>query len=279
MKKDIQQNSFDFDETDNQFKLIRPLVFFDLETTGLDFEKDRIVQFAFLRLTPNHEKEEWCELVNPGIPIPKEASAVHHITDQMVQDKPLFKEYATPILRYIENCDLAGFNIARFDIPFLQNELTRNGYSLDLSAIKIVDVQTIYHSKEPRDLSAAYRFYCNSDHLDAHDAMGDVRATAEIFDAQIARYNDLPKSVEQIHNKFNRSNDRWITMDRKFYWRDGQATMAFGKHRGKAVQWVAENDRDYLAWISEKDFSIESKTLMQQALAGVFPQKENNNDE
>jgi len=176
------QESLFFDEPEAQklslpggLVLKRPLVFFDLETTGLDQDIDRIVQFAFLKVNPDTSRQEWMELVNPGIPIPREASQVHNITDAMVQDKPAFSYFAPKIIGFLLDCDLSGFNIVRFDVPFLQAELTRNNTPLDLTTIKIVDAQSIFHKMEPRTLSAAYRFYCNSEHEEAHDAMGDVR--------------------------------------------------------------------------------------------------------
>lgn len=281
MTSDIVQESFDFegkeeqDEGDilSQLQMTRPLVFFDLETTGLDIQNDRIIQFAFIRINPDKSREEWQELVNPGMPIPIEASRVHKITDDMVKDKPTFDYFAPKIQAFLKGCDLAGFNIARFDLPFLQAELERHGHPLDLTDIRIIDVQTIYHKKEPRDLSAAYRFYCHEDLVGAHDALTDVRATVEILDAQLKRYRDLPKDTQNLHSFCNTGSDRWVTQDRKFYWRNGEAVISFGKHRGKSLKWLHENEPDYLEWMRGSDFSDETKSIIEDAIKGIFPKK------
>ena len=168
---DQNQQSSLFDDPDKKgilgaMQLERPLIVFDLETTGLDIKNDRIVQFAFLRINPDRSQDEWMELVNPGVAIPAEASRVHHITDDMVADKPFFKDFAPVIQEFVQAGDLCGFNIARFDVPFLQAEMRRAGAPLDLAKTHLVDAQIIYHKNEPRDLSAAYRFSCSSEHIE-----------------------------------------------------------------------------------------------------------------
>lgn len=273
------QGSLSLDSSDDKsdlgvLKLKQPLVFFDLETTGLDFDHDRIIQFAFLKVLPDHSTLQWTGLVNPGIPIPTEASQVHNISDAMVKDKPSFCHYAPDIVEYVKDCDLAGFNIARFDIPFLQTELKRCGYGLNLDDTAIVDVKIIYHKKEPRDLAAACRFYCQKEHIDAHDAMGDVKATLDVFLAQMQTYSDL-KTIENISRFCKATDSRWLTPDKKFYWRNGVAVMAFGKHRGKELEWVASHQRDYLQWLRDRDISDVAKRIVDAALRGIYPQKEN----
>lgn len=273
-----EQSSFLFDDNElllGDLQLKRPLVLFDLETTGLDIQNDRIIQFAFLRVNPDRRQEEWTELVNPGRPIPEEAIKVHHITDDKVADKPLFKDFAPLILKFLENCDLSGFNIGRFDLPFLQAEMERNDYQLDLKSINIIDAQVIYHKKEPRDLSAAFRFYCGGQHINAHDAMGDVRATLDILDAQIKKYKDIPKDLDELNKFCSIKDDRCVTSDRKFMWKDDKAVITFGKHRGKSLKWLADNEREYLLWMQNGDFSNETKMVITDALAGQFPIKEN----
>jgi len=276
------QETFDFEEKDTEkeekilsnLQMTRPLVFFDLETTGLDVRQDRIIQFAFVRINTDRSREEWAELVNPGIPIPVEASRVHQITDEMVKDKPTFDYFAPKIKEFLTGCDLAGFNVARFDVPFLQAEMERCGCPLDLDQIRIIDAQVIYHRKEPRDLSAAYRFYCHSELAGAHDALVDVRATVEILDAQLKKYSDVPKDPQTLHSYCNATSDRWVTQDRKFYWRNGEAVISFGKHRGKSLKWLQENEPDYLEWMKDSDFSDETKSLIEDAIKGIFPRKE-----
>ena len=283
MADDKQQTLF-FDEPDgdsmlNGMNLDRPLVFFDLETTGLDVKNDRIVQFAFLRVNPDHSRNEWMELVNPGIPIPAEASRVHNITDDMVADKPGFEEFAPSVLKFLEHCDLAGFNIARFDVPFLQAEMQRAGFSLDLQSIRLVDAQVIFHKNEPRNLAAAYRFYCNGEHVDAHDAMGDVRVTLEILDAQLKKYANLPRNAEGLHKYCTSGDNRFVTSDRKFLWKGGEAALSFGKHKGKTLRWLVEHERDYLQWMQNGDFTDETKQVIADAFRGIFPDKKTNETE
>ncbi len=260
--------------------LERPLVFFDLETTGLDQDIDRIVQFAFLKVNPDRTQEEWQELVNPRIPIPAESSAVHKITDETVKDKPDFAHFAPLVKAYLEDCDLSGFNIIRFDVPFLQKELDRHGEALDLEKIRVVDAQTIFHKMEPRTLSAAYRYYCGGEHEDAHDAMGDVRVTLDVFNAQLYKYTELPKDMSKLGSFCNLNDDRWVTPDRRFYWRHGEPVIAFGKHKGKTLLWLSNNETHYLNWMINGEFSDETKEMVKQALQGVIPKKstEDSND-
>lgn len=270
------QQSFDF-ENDNglhNMKLTRPLIFFDLETTGLDMQIDRMVQFAFIRISPDRTVEEWEELVNPGIPIPPEATRVHGINDEMVKDRPTLSFFAERMVALLRDSDLAGFNIIRFDLPFLIAELDRCGCKPDLSRCRVVDMQTIFHKYEPRDLSAAYRFYCRKQLVGAHHALTDVRATVEILDGQLARYADLPREIDGLAEFCARTDDdQWVTQDRRFYWRYHKAVIAFGKHKGKTIEWVHKHDADYLNWLSEQDFPGETQALIENALRGVYPQR------
>ncbi|MBN1997672.1 3'-5' exonuclease, partial [candidate division KSB1 bacterium] len=189
-----------------------------------------------------------------------------------------FGDFAPHVFEFLSGCDLGGFNVLRFDIPFLQNEMTREGIPLELNDFRIVDVQVIFHKKEPRDLSAALRYYCNKDHTGAHDALSDVRATAEILDAQLGKYDDLSPDLEQLHKYCNTQDARWVTQDRKFFWRNNQAVISFGKHKGKSLQWLAEHQADYLAWMSDSDFPPETRELIRNALNGIFPQKPEDED-
>ncbi len=274
-----EQSILPFDEPGNNtffndIHLERPLVIFDLETTGLDFDLDRIVQFAFLRVNPDGLQEEWTDLVNPDMPIPPEATEVHGISDKMVRKKPLFYYFAPLIKEFIANCDLSGYNIKNFDVPFLQAEFKRYGDPLDISTIKIIDAKIIFHRKEPRDLAAALQFYCGKTHKDAHDALGDVRATLNILDAQLQRYSDLPKSMHELDEFCSHKDVRYVTADRKFMWRYNGAVINFGKHRGRSLEWLVENDREYLTWINDNDFPEETKALVRAALQGRFPKRE-----
>ncbi len=286
MKSD-SQGSFQFDQEETNeetgllslLSLSRPLVFFDLETTGLDAQSDRIIQFAFLRVNLDKSQEEWMELVNPGIPIPPEAVRVHGITDAMVRDKPGFEVFALKIKEFLAGCDLAGFNVVRFDFPFLAAEMERHQQPLDPKQHRLVDAQVIFHKKEPRDLSAAYRFYCRADHLEAHDALADVRATVAILNAQLARYADLPRDIKELHEYCSPGEGRWVTSDRKLLWRNGEAVIDFGKHKGRSLQWMHENEPDYLRWMRDSDFPAETKAVIQAAIEGVYPIKEESKED
>jgi DNA polymerase-3 subunit epsilon len=273
-----EQQAFLFDDPDtplHHLVLSRPLVFFDLETTGLDVQLDRIVQFAFIRVEPDKTLTEWQELVHPGMPIPPEASRVHGITDAQVADKPQLPYFAPRIAGLLHDSDLAGFNAARFDIPFLQAEMERAGFPLDLSGRRIIDAQVIFHKREPRDLTAAYRFYCKKELTGAHDAMADVRATLEVLEGELDRYPDLPRDVARLGAYCTPADDgRWVTADRKFYWKNNQAVIGFGKYRGNTVQWIQENYPDYLQWLVGTDLAEETRAMLLAAMAGDYPRKE-----
>ncbi|HMQ74673.1 MAG TPA: 3'-5' exonuclease [Flavobacteriales bacterium] len=232
--------------------LQRPLAFFDLETTGTRIGQDRIVQVGVVRMSPDGRRQPWQSLVNPGIPIPAEATAVHGITDAMVANAPPLESVADEVLAALEGCDLAGFNVIRFDVPFLAEELHRVGRSWDSSALRIVDVQRIFHRMEPRDLSAALRFYCGREHGGAHDALADVEATADVLLAQLDRYGDLPSDVDQL-GEF--SGDRQRSPDaagKLAFDQNGQVCLTFGKYRGWPLESIGRNDPGYLQWLMTK---------------------------
>ncbi len=272
-----EQQSFLFEDPDlplHHLTLTRPLVVFDLETTGLDVNLDRIVQFAFIRVDPDKQVTEWQELVHPGMPIPPEASRVHHITDAMVADKPKFAVFSEKIGRFLEGCDLAGFNAARFDLLLLQAEMERAGNPLDVSGRRMVDAQAIFHQRERRDLTAAYRFYCGKELTGAHDALADARATLEVLNGQLEKYPDLPRQVPRLAASLaQKDGDTWVTADRKFYWRYNQAVVAFGKHKGKTVQWLHEHAPDYIQWMLGTELGEETRRMLAEALEGRYPQK------
>jgi DNA polymerase-3 subunit epsilon len=275
-----QQFSLDLREPDpsdtcwlSGLQLDRPIVFFDLETTGLDIRNDRIVQIAFIRVDTDRSIVTWSSLLDPRIPIPPEATAVHGIDDAGVKGKPVFSDVAGEILAFIKNSDLAGFNVARFDLPMLQAELSRSGETFNPEKMRVLDAQVIFHKMEPRNLDAAYRFYCNRTLKKAHDASADVRATLEIFDRQLSHYPSLPKDVQSLHAFCNEIPGNFVTPDRRFYWRNGEAVIAFGKYRSKPLRWIMEKDPDYLQWMRHGEFSDETKTMIENAFKGLFPEK------
>jgi len=242
-------------------KLHKPLCIFDLETTGTNVGKDRIVEICILKVNPDASRESKTWLVNPEMPIPKETTAIHGISDEDVKDAPTFKEIAPKIMEMISGTDLGGFNSNRFDVPLLAEELLRAGIDFDLSKFKLVDAQTIFHKMEPRNLSAAYKFYCKKDLENAHSAEADVMATFEVLDAQVAHYEELPNDIAGLsefsfHNKFA-DLAGFIAFDK-----DGKEIFTFGKYKGQRVQDVFLKDSGYFGWIQNADFPLYTKKVL-----------------
>ncbi len=234
-------------------RLERPLVIFDIESTGTNVKVDRIIDIAMLKIHPDGHTEELYFRVNPGIPIPKEATQVHHITDEDVKDAPLFSAVAGKIAAFIENCDLAGYNVTRYDIPMLEAEFARVGIPVDFASRNVVDAQRIYHQKVPRDLPAARHYYCGEMPLGAHSAMGDVQATWRVLQAQLEKYADLPRDVSGLSAYCNPRNP--LSVDRKGKLRyddQGEIVFAFGKYDRQRVRDVAQKDPSYIEYILDK---------------------------
>ncbi len=265
-----------------KLELTRPLVFFDLETTGLDIQTARIVEIAMIKLFSDDRTDSFLSLVNPEIPIPAGATKIHGINNLDVIDKPTISEISPDIHSFISNCDLAGYNIVNYDLPILINELKRGGIEFNTEHVKVIDVLRIFRLKERRDLSAAYRFYCNKELKDAHSALKDTQATLEILKAQSEKYHDLPQKIEALHQFCNQRDERFVDTDKKFIWEQDEACFTFGKYKGHPLKKVVELDREYLEWMVKQDFSVEVQQIIASALQGVFPKKaaasENNSD-
>lgn len=253
----------------SRLRLDRPLCFFDLETTGIDPLRDRIVEISVLRVAPDGSRELCTLRVNPGRPIPPEATAVHGIRDEDVRDSPQFRAVAERLLDFFGDADLAGFNVRRFDAPLIDREFREGGFDFGLARRRIVDAMTIFHMKERRDLAAAVKFFLRRDHEGAHGAEADVAASADVLFAQIERYPDLPGDVGALEallvppppqNAVDRSG--------KFVLRDGSVVFAFGKHSGKPLAQVARTHRDYLEWILRTDFPEDARSHVERALRG-----------
>lgn len=255
-----------------RLKLKRSLVFFDLETTGVDVAKDRIVEMSFIKLHPNGEKEIKTRRVNPGIPIPKSASDVHGIYDADVKDCPEFGNLAKSLGEWLRGCDFAGFNSNRFDVPLLVEELLRVGVQIDVTDFKMVDVQTIYHKLEPRTLEAAYRFYCGKSIENAHSAEADIEATYEVLLAQIEKYEELGDDVESL-SEFSKMNNNVDFAGRIIYDENGVAVFNFGKHKGRTVEDVFKNESSYYNWIMNGDFSQNTKNVCTQLRLAMYNTK------
>ena len=243
-------------------ELSKPLAFFDLETTGINLATDRIVEIAIVKIMPDGSKTVKRKLINPEMPIPAGASAVHGITDEMVKDAPTFRQVANEIKQFLDNADLAGFNSNRFDVPILVEEFLRVGLDFTIDGRKLVDVQRIFHMMEQRTLSAAYKFYCNKPLEDAHSAEADATATWEVFDAQLERYSQLGNTVESIVKVIG--EDDIVDFARRFVKEKGVEVFNFGKHKGKPVLQVLKEEPQYFDWMMRGEFSLNTKQKLQE---------------
>lgn len=255
-----------------QLNLRNPLVFFDLETTGIDIVHDRIVEISMVKVMPNSDEIVKTRRINPGMPIPPESTAIHGITDDDVKDCPTFKEIAKSLAAQIEGCDLAGFNSNRFDIPMLAEEFLRAGVDVNLGRRKFVDVQTIFHKKEQRNLTAAYKFYCQKDLENAHSAEADTMATYEVLKAQLDRYPDLENDINFLsqYSSFNKNVD---FAGRMVYNEQGKEVINFGKYKGRLVEEVLKNDPGYYGWMMNGDFPLNTKQMLTEIRLRGFNQK------
>ncbi|MCM1031442.1 MAG: exonuclease domain-containing protein [Oscillibacter sp.] len=238
------------------------IVFFDLETTGVNIAKDRIVEISVLKVYPNGKEEQKTIRVNPEMPIPKEASEVHGIYDEDVKDCPTFKEIAKDLARYMEGCDLGGYNSNRFDIPLLAEEFLRVGVDFDMRKRKFVDVQTIFHKMEQRTLSAAYRFYCDKSLEDAHTASADTAATYEVLKAQLERYGDKLENNIEFLSKFSTQNNTVDFAGFIVYNDKGEEVFNFGKNKGVPVEKVLREQPGYFSWIINSEFPLYTKKVL-----------------
>ena len=245
-----------------QLKLKNPLVFFDLETTGINITKDRIVEISLLKVFPNGKEELKSRRINPEMPIPEQATAIHGISDEDVKDCPTFKQVAKSLADILEGCDLAGFNSSRFDVPMLSEEFLRAGVDFDFSKRKFVDVQIIYHRKEPRTLAAAYKFYCDQELVDAHSAEADTKATYEVLESQLEKYPDLENDIEFLSKEYSSFNDNVDFAGRMIFDENGVEVFNFGKHKGKSVSKVFRDEPSYYSWMMDGDFPLNTKQAL-----------------
>ena len=251
--------------------LKKTLAFSDLETTGLSTATDRIVEIAIVAYHPGGSVRKFHSHVNPEMRITQSATAVHGITDADVALEPTFSALASRVAEFIQDSDLAGYNIKRFDLPLLINEFQRAGIAFSAEGRNIIDAQTIYHQKEPRTLSAAVRFYCGREHEGAHSALADIEATADVFAAQLARYEDLPKNIEELSALLNQKDPSWADDDGKLIWDGEEILINFGKHRGKSLRSLIRESPDYLSWIMNGEFSPSVKNVIGNTLTGSHP--------
>lgn len=250
--------------------LERPLVCFDLESTGLSINGDRIIQLAYIKYEPDIKQPKTAEfLFNPEMPIPSAATAVHGLTDQSVLQAPRFKDKAPELFEIFNNCYYSGFNVAGFDLLLLKQEFLRAGIAFSYRSSDVIDTKTIYHYFEPRTLASAYQYYCQKDHSEAHDALADTQAAAEILASQVKRYG--ADKIKEIQTK---SGYDFFDSEGKFYWKDEQLYFAFSKHKHRSLAEIVTQEPAFLDWMLTADFSDEIKKIVKEALQGKFPTQE-----
>lgn len=244
-----------------ELALKNPIIFFDLETTGTNILHDRIVEISYIKVMPSGNETERTLRINPGMPIPAEATAIHHITDDDVKNAPPFKQVAQELANVFLGCDVAGFNSNRFDVPMLMEEFLRAGVNIDLSRRKFVDVQTIFHKMEQRTLIAAYKFYCGKDLTEAHSANADTRATYEVLKAQLDHYPSLKNDIAFLSD-FSSQNKNVDLMGRIIYNEAGKEVFNFGKYKGQLVEDVFRRDIGYYSWMMQGEFPANTKQVI-----------------
>lgn len=257
-----------------KLNLKNPLVVFDLETTGTNISQDRIVEIAMVKVMPDGTTEEKCRKINPTIPIPHETSMIHGIYDEDVKDEPTFSQVAKSLAQYLEGCDLSGFNVLGFDVPMLVEEFLRANVDFEIDNRKIVDAQKIFHLMEKRNLTAAYKFYCNKDLVNAHSALADTQATYEVLVSQIEKYegqevfDSLGKKLDTIQNDMGMLHDLTtssrVDLAGRMIYKDGIEVFNFGKHRGKPVTKILEREPSFYDWVMKGDFPLDTKRKLTQ---------------
>jgi len=254
-------------------KLDRPLIFFDLETTGLDHHYDRVIEIGAFKIYPDGRQECLIRRVNPGMRIPAEVTQLTGITNEQAATAPTFAQILPEIAAFFDNCDLAGFHVGRFDARVLAEEFKRAGSDFKLDGRLIVDAQVIFHQRERRDLAAALKHYCDKILEGAHSAEADSRASYEILVAQLGRYPDLPRSMTELHQLCRGNQERFVDSEGKFFWRDGEAVFNFGKFKSQGLKAIAKSHPEYLQWViaPERNFSQEVIDICYKAMKGEFP--------
>ncbi|MFC2035742.1 exonuclease domain-containing protein [Chloroflexota bacterium] len=256
-------------------KLKSPIAFIDVETTGINPYSDRIVELSILKIHPDGHEEYKSHRVNPGMAIPVEAIAVHHITDADIAEEPEFCQYAKSVRDFLDGCDIAGFNVIKFDLPCLEAEFDRANIEFSRKDRYLIDSMVIFHQREKRDLEAAYRKYCGKEMDNAHCAEEDAKAAAQVLSGQLEMYGDLPRDVAGLGGLCYAVAENYIDAEGKFVWVDGEAVCTFSKdNKGRMLKDITADNPGFLTWILDRDFSSEVKDIVTKALRGEFPQKE-----
>lgn len=251
--------------------LKKPIIFFDLETTGVDPAKDRIIEMAMVKIKPDGTKEYYIKRIYPGMPIPEESSAIHGIKDEDVKDAQEFKHIAHELYEWMHGCDLGGYNSSKFDIPVLAEEFLRTGIQVDFTERNMIDVQQIFFKMESRSLSAAYKFYCQKTLENAHSAEADVNATIDVLEAQLDRYETLSSDVKTLH-KFT-GGEQLVDYARRIVMKNGEPVFNFGKYKGKKVEEIFTKEPQYYDWMMQADFTLHTKQKISEILNRMKLQK------
>lgn len=254
-------------------QLTRPLAVFDIESTGVVPQRDRIVEIAVMKIMPDGSSRTTVRRLNPGMPIPPGATAIHGITDADVADCPTFADIAEKLASYLADCDLAGYNIQGFDVPLLECEFKRAGVEFEISSRKIVDIYNIFCKLYPRTLTAAYKFFCGKDLEGAHGAAADTAATFEVLLGQLAKHPELPRDASGLADFSEQVDPDAVDRSRRFKWSGNEVIVNFGKYSGRTLRDVAENEPGFLRWIIKSDFPDDVRSIAEKALVGSFPER------
>ncbi len=244
-----------------KLNLTKPIIFFDLETTGTNITHDRIVELSYIKVSPDGTEEKKSRRINPEMPIPPESTAIHHITDEDVKDCPTFRQVSKALLAIFDGCDIAGYNSNKFDVPLLMEEFARCGLNFEIKGRHFIDVQNIFHKMEQRTLVAAYKFYCDKDLTDAHSAEADTKATYEVLKAQLDRYPELQNDIAALA-EFSARGETADYAGRIVYNEKGQEIFSFGKHKGRVVSEVFQEEPSYYSWMMNGDFPLYTKKVI-----------------
>lgn len=248
----------------SKLSLKRPIIFFDLEATGVDPAKDRIVELALVKIMPDGRRDKYTKRVNPGVPIPPEVTKIHGISDEDVKNAPTFKQIAHSLFDWMRGADLAGYNSSKYDLPLLAEEFLRAGVQVDFTERHMIDVQQIFFKMEARTLSAAYSFYCQKELENAHSAEADINATIDVLEAQLERYAELGTEVHLLHKFTN--GDEYVDYARRMIMKDGHPVFNFGKYKGRKVEEVFTSEPQYYDWMMQADFALHTKQKISEIL-------------